>query len=67
MYTVTMQSEILVQCLANMGLLALPLLIQTAGYITGPLTITEMAGWVLWLLSLAWEHVADLQKVQFAR
>lgn len=67
MYTVTMQSEILVQCLANMGLLALPLLLQTAGYITGPLTITEMAGWVLWLLSLAWEHVADLQKVQFAR
>ena len=44
MYTVTMQSEILVQCLANMGLLALPLMLQTGGYITGPLKVIEIAG-----------------------
>ena len=38
------QGEILVQSLANMGLLALPLMLQTGGYISGPLTLIEIAG-----------------------
>ena len=41
------------QCLANMGLLSLPLLLQTAGYITGPLTYTEIAGELFSLFELS--------------
>merc|ERR1711892_1455799 len=50
-YKVTMQKEILVQCLANMGCLAMPLLVQTSGYLTGPLTWLEVVGWTMWVLS----------------
>ena len=64
---VTFQAEILVQCLANMGLLSVPLMLQSSGYITGPLTALETLGWGLWLISLGWEHLADSQKLNFAR
>jgi len=66
-YKVTMQKEILVQCMANMGSLAMPMMLQTSGYLTGPLTLLEMSGWILWILSLVFEHTADQQKLNFAR
>ena len=59
--------EIFVQCVANMGLLSLPLMLQSAGYLTGSLTIVEMVCWGLWSASLAWEHTADMQKLTFAK
>ena len=53
--------------MANMGLLSLPLMLQSAGYLTGSLTIVEMVAWGLWSASLAWEHTADMQKLNFAK
>merc|ERR1719391_1231824 len=57
----------MVQCVANMGLLSLPLMLQSNGYLTGPLTTLEIVGWFLWCSSLIWEHQADMQKLEFAR
>ena len=34
-FMITMQAEIMVQCVANMGLLSLPLMLQSNGYLTG--------------------------------
>ena len=34
-FMITMQAEIMVQCVANMGLLSLPLMLQSNGYVTG--------------------------------
>ena len=62
-----MQAEIFVQCLANMGVLSAPLMLQTSGFLTGPLTLLETLGWGLWVISLGWEHLADSQKLNFAR
>ena len=62
-----MQAEIFVQCLANMGVLSAPLMLQTSGFLTGPLTLLEILGWMLWVISLGWEHLADSQKLNFAR
>jgi len=67
MFQFTMQCEIFVQCVANMGLLSVPLMLQSAGYLTGSLTLVEMVGWGLWCASLAWEHTADMQKLSFAK
>ena len=50
-----------------MGLLSVPLMLQTSGFLTGPLTPLETLGWGLWLISLGWEHLADSQKLNFAR
>jgi len=66
-YKVIMQKEILVQCLANMGGLPLPLLVQTSGYLQGPLTWLEVAGWMMWVVSLLLENTADVQKINFAK
>ena len=33
----------------------------------GPLTGVEMLGWALWCLSFAWEHVADMQKLNYVK
>ena len=65
--SVCIQGEIFVQCLANMGLLSVPLMLQTSGFLTGPLTPLETLGWLLWVISLGWEHLADSQKLNFAR
>ena len=61
------QAEIFVQCLANMGLLSVPLMLQSSGYLTGPLTPLETLSWGLWAISLGWEHLADSQKINFSR
>ena len=41
-----MQKDILVQCVANMGLLCMPMMIQAYGYKNGGLTSLELIGWV---------------------
>ena len=51
-FKLSMQQEIFVQCLCNMGLLSTPMFLQAFGYFTGPLTTLEIMGWVLWLSSL---------------
>ena len=50
-----------------MGLLSVPLMLQSSGFLTGPLTPLETLGWGLWVISLGWEHLADSQKLNFAR
>jgi len=66
-FKLSMQQEIFVQCLCNMGLLSTPMFLQAFGHFTGPLTTLEIMGWVLWLSSLVFEHVSDLQKKAFIR
>ena len=48
-------------------LLCVPLMLQSSGYLTGPLTPLETLSWGLWAISLGWEHLADSQKLNFAR
>eukprot|EP00092_Neocalanus_flemingeri_P014327 GFUD01015448.1.p1 GENE.GFUD01015448.1~~GFUD01015448.1.p1 ORF type:complete len:317 (+),score=68.45 GFUD01015448.1:34-984(+) len=66
-FKLIMQKEIIVQCLANMGALCMPLMIQAFGYKTGELTWLEVCGWTMWLLSIVFEHTADKQKKQFVK
>lgn len=65
-YVLEMQKEILIQCLCNMGTLCLPLMLQAYGPLRGPLTSIEIFGWILWAVSLVFEHTADKQKKRFA-
>jgi len=68
MFQMEMQKEIFVQCLANIGILSTPLLLQAFGYLTPhtPFTYVEILGWFLWTTSILFEHVADMQKQKFA-
>jgi len=68
LYKIEMQKEIFVQCLCNTGILASPLLLQAFGYLESdtPLTFLEIFGWLMWVSSLAIEHIADIQKNKFA-
>ena len=66
-YQITLQREILIQCLANMGVLATPLMLQLSGYLTGSLTMLEYIGWTMWLISFGFEHLADMQKINFLK
>lgn len=62
----SLQYEISIQGLANMTFLALPAVFQSFNP-TPYLTPLEIVGYSLWLLSLLTEHIADLQKVRFAK
>jgi len=66
-YTLEMQKEIMIQCLCNMGVLSLPMMLQSFGYLKGPLTLIEIIGWISWIASIAFEHTADKQKKKFAQ
>ena len=65
-FTFTMHVEILIQAAANFGILVLPAAIQTGPWaeVSG-LSPLEYAGYCLWLASLTFEHVADVQKAAF--
>ena len=67
-FKLEMQKEIFVQCLANIGILIVPMMLQGFGYLgpNAPLTRTEICGWFLWLLSFIFEHTGDTQKLKFA-
>ena len=66
-YKLEMQKEIFVQCLANIGTLITPMMLQGFGYLgpEAPLTGVEIFGWILWILSLVFEHTGDIQKKRF--
>jgi len=66
-YNLNIQIDILVQCLANQGGLCTPMMLQAFGYKTGDLTTLEIIGWVMWLASITFEHVADKQKKGFIK
>ena len=66
-FKLEMQKEIFVQCLANIGVLAVPMMLQGFGYL-GPetgLTKLEMFGWLLWISGFVFEHTGDVQKMKF--
>ena len=65
-FTLTMQIEIFVQCLCNMTILCLPMMVQRFGYAQGSLQPVETFGWCLWVSALVFEHTADMQKQGFA-
>jgi steroid 5-alpha reductase family enzyme len=63
---ISLQYEIMIQCLANVTFLALPAIIQSYNpqdFIT-PL---EIFGYLLWVVFLIIEHLADVQKQKFLR
>ena len=63
---ISLQYEIMIQCLANVTFLALPAIIQSYNPqdFISPL---EIFGYLLWLVFLIIEHLADLQKQNFLR
>ena len=66
-FKLEMQKEIFIQCLANIGILVVPMMLQGFGYL-GPevgLTKIEMFGWLLWISGIAFEHTGDIQKKRF--
>ena len=66
-YKLEMQKEIFIQCLANIGILIVPMMLQGFGYL-GPdtaLTKIEMFGWLMWISGLVFEHTGDVQKKKF--
>lgn len=67
MFCFEMQKEILVQALCNMGILAIPLMLQSQSYLKSPLTPLEIGAWIVWVVALLVEHKADLQKKAFVR
>ncbi|MGB2085618.1 MAG: DUF1295 domain-containing protein [Flavobacteriaceae bacterium] len=60
----SLQYEIMVQCLANISFLAIPALLQYKNP-QETLTVLEIIGYSLWLLFFIIEHLADLQKQRF--
>jgi len=67
-YNWTMQVEILVQALANIGMLCIPPMLCGMSFIKEKkLDLIEKIGWLMWILSLSLENLADVQKDRFAR
>ena len=62
-----LQKEIFVQAVANMGPLSVPMLVQVYSGYNQPVSLMEWFGWILWILSLCWEHAADKQKKRFIK
>ncbi len=62
---ISIQYEILVQCLANASILAMPAVLQAFNPKT-ELSILEIIGYIGWLISISLEMISDLQKNQFA-
>lgn len=66
LYLGTMQLEIFVQTMANMGVLCAPAMLQSSAINKDPLSWVEIFGWCLWLGGYVFESVADTQKLNFA-
>ena len=66
-YKVEMQKEIFIQCLANIGTLIVPMMLQGFGYLGADTSLTkiEIFGWLMWISGLAFEHTGDIQKKKF--
>ena len=63
---ISLQYEVSIQSIANITFLALPAMFQAFNS-TPYLTPVELLGYGIWVLSFGTEHLADLQKVRFAR
>lgn len=63
---ISLQYEIMLQGFANMTFLALPAFLQAQNP-TSRLDPVEVVGYLIWLVFMLFEHVADLQKSRFAR
>lgn len=61
---ISLQYEIMIQCLANMSFLAIPALLQFSNP-NASLSTLEITGYVLWLCFFIIEHLADFQKQRF--
>jgi len=66
LWSLKVQHDTLQQAAANMAFLACPIML-CAHDKTEHISLLEMAGWSLWLLSFAWENLADGQKELFLR
>jgi len=62
----SLQYEISIQAVANMTFLALPAIFQAFNP-TPYISIVEILGYTLWVIALLVEHIADVQKANFAR
>jgi steroid 5-alpha reductase family enzyme len=62
-YILEMQKEVGMQGIINAAVLCIPAFLQAND--NGPLAMSEISGWLLWIASLAFEHTADLQKLSF--
>ena len=63
---ISLQYEIMMQCFANVTFLAIPAVLQAYN----PqefLSLLEILGYLLWVLSFGLEHLADTQKQQFLK
>jgi steroid 5-alpha reductase family enzyme len=60
----SIQFEIMIQCLANISFLSLPALMLYQN-ITTKFSIVEVVGFILYLLFVSLEHLADMQKQNF--
>ena len=63
---ISLQYEIMLQCFANVTFLAIPAILQAFN----PqefLSLLEILGYLLWLVSFGMEHFADIQKQQFSK
>ena len=63
---ISLQYEIMIQCLANVTFLALPAIIQSYNP-QDFISPVEIFGYLRWLVFLIIEHLADLQKQRFLR
>lgn len=61
---ISLQYEIMIQCLANISFLAIPALLQYNNP-KESLSALEIMGYSLWLFFFIVEHLADLQKQRF--
>ena len=62
----SLQYEIMIQCLANSSFLAIPAMLQAynPSEFIDPL---ELIGYCIWIIFFALEHVADIQKQKFLK
>lgn len=63
---VSLQYEIMLQCFANVTFLAMPAVLQAFNP-QASLSVLEIIGYSLWVISFAAEHLADLQKQRFLK
>ena len=64
--TLSLQYEIMVQCFANITILAMPALLQAFNP-QDTFSVLEILGYGLWLVAFIIEHVADTQKNKFLK
>ena len=62
----SLQYEIMIQCFANVTFLAIPAILQAFNP-QESLSVLEVSGYILWIISFGMEHLADMQKKRFLK